>query len=118
MNETTASPNFSHMLYNSDNLRIGRFHAPCDHPQFGDSGKIQLPTMVFPRSSVMIEPDNQPSFLSNISKVNLYDDKHEYRRKSVANNDDICDWFEFDLSLFGEDMQWRSNQDGLGHLTP
>lgn len=108
--------NFSQLLFSSDKLRIGHFHAPCVHPQFSNGGKILLPTLVFPRSSVMIEHENHAPFLSDITKVNLYDGKHEYKRTCVAENDDICDWFEFDLSLFNADNHWQSSDEMLLHF--
>lgn len=117
INDTESSEDFSRLLFSSDAIRIGRFHAPYAHPHFSESGKIQLPTLVFPRSSVLIESENKAPFLSDVTRVNLYDGKHQYRRACVANNDDICDWFEFDLSLFNDLSQWQDSEELLLKFT-
>jgi AraC-like DNA-binding protein len=118
MNEADLPANFSQVLFSCDKLRIGRFHAPCVHPQFNNGGKIRLPTLVFPRSSVIIEPEYQAPFLSNVNQVNFYDGIGDYRRKSVAGNDDICDWFEFDSSLFDEAQQSHQGDAAEFRLKP
>lgn len=90
---------FNQVLFTSQLVTIGRFHATPEHPRFNNSGVIEQPVMAFPRTSVEISHVHGPQFQANEKLVTFYNCEQDYRRQALDSRGDICDWFEFAPSV-------------------
>lgn len=94
---TQSSPvaEFNQMLFKSELVTIGRFHAPVDHPRFNNSGLIEQPVIAFPYTSVEISHVEGPNFQTSEKLITFYNSEQDYRRYAKDGRGDICDWFEY-----------------------
>ena len=58
---------------------------------FRDSGPCTHHTIVFPRTSTIIQHDSGPSFTASPNCATLYNQHQQYTRTAVSSSDD-CDW--------------------------
>lgn len=72
---------------------IGQFNCPVQHPAFRDSGAIERPIVVFPRTSVWIRHAGSRSFVADPNVVTIYNRAQRYERAPVSPDGDRCDWF-------------------------
>lgn len=95
MPEKATCSSYSQVLFRSELVTIGHFHLPCDSPDFQTAGAIARPTLVFPRTQMWIQKQDQRRYLSHPNVLNVYDGNQDYVRYQPAAYDDICDWFEY-----------------------
>ncbi|MFN7942537.1 MAG: AraC family transcriptional regulator [Thermoanaerobaculia bacterium] len=86
-------PPLETILFRSERLTIGRFHAAPDHPDFHDSGPIHNSVFVFPRTAVRIQHLGSEPFVADPNLVTYYNRGQEYRRTAVDSRGDHCEWF-------------------------
>jgi len=112
------TPEFNSLLWSTETVRIGSFHAPVDHPRFRDSGPIPEHTVVFPRSSVTIRHSGGQPFAPDSTRTVLYNRGQEYTRDVLDGRGDSCDWFAFPTSLIVEALEGHGARpgDGSGRL--
>lgn len=95
MSENSCSSTYSKVLFRSKLVTIGHFHLPKGSDDFQTAGAISKPTIVFPRTQMWIEKQNQKRYLSHPNLLNVYNGQQNYVRYQPHNYDDVCDWFEF-----------------------
>lgn len=86
-------PPLDRLLHGSGLVRIGQFRAAVDHPRFHDSGPIERPIFVFPRTSVLIRHEGQRPFTADSCTVTFYNEGQRYTREAVDPRGDVCEWF-------------------------
>ena len=102
INVRSTVKELNQVLFASDVVTIGRFHAPVAHPRFHHSGVIEQPIMVFPRTSVAIKHHEGERFHANEKLIAFYNKHQDYTRKAYDSRGDICDWFEFSAQVLDE----------------
>jgi AraC-like DNA-binding protein len=80
-------------VWRGDLVAIGAFRCDPRHPLFEDSGPIQNHCVVFPRSSLVIEPAGFRPFVGDPGVVSVYNAGQEYRRRPISPAGDRCDYF-------------------------
>lgn len=96
---------YSQLLLNNPKMRIGRFSCAAANTDFTTAGNISLPTLVFPLTSTFIEKDTKRPFLSDATRVNIYDGAQPYQRQVLDPRGDQCHWFEFAPKDFFQALQ-------------
>ncbi len=81
---------------------IGAFCAFPSQRGFEDSGPIERHIFAVPRTSVRIQHEGGPGFLSDANNVCFYNRGQVYRRERVSEEGDRCDWFAVEPSLLRE----------------
>lgn len=81
------------IIFESSLVRIGAFRCDRDYASFEDTGPIQNDCFVFPRTAVAIEHEHKPAFAMNPNFVAFYNRFQRYRRYSISDRGDRCDWF-------------------------
>jgi AraC-like DNA-binding protein len=82
------------VLYSSGVAHVGSFSCPADDPLFHDSGPTRNHLFVFPRTTIAIEHDDKPPFVSTAHGVTLYNRGQHYQRRVVdPEAGDVCDFF-------------------------
>jgi AraC-like DNA-binding protein len=76
-------------------VRIGTFRATPRNPRFHDSGAIEDPLLVFPRTAVRIRHEGERAFVATPAVITLYNRGQHYRREAVDPAGDLCEWFSF-----------------------
>jgi AraC-like DNA-binding protein len=87
------------MLFRNQDLRIGLFRCPVDHPNFEDSGPTDGHLLVFPRTSVTITHAGGRPIVADPNVVMLYNRRQRYRRSMLSKRGDNCEWFGFNPQL-------------------
>jgi AraC-like DNA-binding protein len=82
-----------HIVFRSPILAMATFRCPAEDPLFRDSGPIRNAIFVFPRTSVRIQHEGQPSFVASPNLVTFYNAGQTYRRIPLAPEGDECDWY-------------------------
>jgi AraC-like DNA-binding protein len=85
----------SRTLFEGALVGIGSFRATPRNPRFHDSGAIQRPLLVFPRTTVRIRHEGERAFVATPAVITLYNRGQRYRRDSVDPAGDLCEWFAF-----------------------
>ena len=85
----------SRTLFDGTTVTIGTFRATPRNPRFHDSGAIQHPLLVFPRTTVRIRHEGERAFVATPAVITLYNRGQQYRRDSVDPAGDLCEWFAF-----------------------
>lgn len=88
-----GAPPLDTVLYESPLVRIGAFRAAVDHPRFTDSGPIEEPIFVFPRTSVVIRHEGRLPFVTDTRTVTFYNCGQRYTRHAIDPRGDRCEWF-------------------------
>lgn len=83
-------------------LKLGSFHADPGDPWFFDSGAMDEPSIVFPRTAVQVQHAGRPPFVSSPNTVNFYNEGQAFRRNAVGGQPDDCDWFALAPSALAE----------------
>jgi len=83
------------ILFRSPVVKIGKFRVWPGNRRFCDSGPIQRHVVVFPRTLVRITHAERDSFIAGPDLVTYYNRGQIYRRESVHNLPDRCEWFAF-----------------------
>jgi AraC-like DNA-binding protein len=78
---------------------IGEFRCPTDHPQFVGGGPQTCPYVVFPRSSVRIQPEHSRSEVCTPNVVSLYNIGDAYARQAISVEGDLSDWIAISPDL-------------------
>lgn len=81
------------VLFDGAAAAIGEFRCPVEHPSFRDSGPIERPIVVFPRTSVWIKHEGSNAFVADANVVTIYNRGQRYKRRSISHEGDRCDWF-------------------------
>jgi AraC family transcriptional regulator len=81
------------ILFDGTTTAIGAFRCPVEHPSFRDSGPIERPIVVFPRTSVWIRHEGASAFVADANVVTIYNRGQRYERLSISHEGDRCDWF-------------------------
>jgi AraC-like DNA-binding protein len=89
-------------VYQSDDVRVGTFRCPVEHPEFTTAGPIEGYTVVFPRSAVWIVPEGRRPFVADSRVVVLYNKGQPYTRRALAPDGDRVDWFSVGPELAAE----------------
>lgn len=93
MDSARPHQDIDRILYASGLVTVGAFRAPVEHPRFEDSGPIDLPIFVFPRTSVQIQHEGAAPFTTDPCTVTYYNEGQRYRRQRIDPRGDLCDWF-------------------------
>lgn len=91
--QPNRAPSPDRLLWSTDLVTIGQFRAGVDHPHFHDSGPIERPIFVFPRTSVTIRHEGQKSFTADPCTVTFYNRGQRYTREPADPRGDLCEWF-------------------------
>jgi AraC-like DNA-binding protein len=113
VNKSNQQPiaELNQILFASDIVTIGRFHAPVEHPRFVNSGQIVKPIMAFPRTCVVIEHAQGTYFQANEKLVTFYNKDQDYQRQAFDVRGDICDWFEFSSAVLAQVASSSNDKD-------
>lgn len=98
-------PEFNHLKFESESIRLGSFFAPRWHPRFHDSGPIPEAVMVFPRTWTSIQRRGRDPLCCGANRVLFYNAGETYRRIDSDGVGDRCDWFAFDAKVLREVMK-------------
>src|SRR5215469_5805866 len=90
------------VVFESDMVRMGAFRCHPDNPSFHDTGPAQNYCFVFPRTSVEIQHEHEPAFISSPNTVNFYNSGQAYQRSAISTEGDLCDWFGVDPEIVRE----------------
>jgi AraC-like DNA-binding protein len=82
------------LLFASELVTIGAFWAPPQHPLFRNSGPIEKPIFVFPRTSVLLQYAGSRPFATDPNVVTFYNAGQVYWRQAIDPAGDRCEWFE------------------------
>lgn len=93
------------VLHSTPVALIGRFRCPPDHRFFPDSGPARNHIFVFPRTTVRIQREDQPPFVSTPQNLNFYNRGQAYTRNAVSPEGDHCDYFAVDPAMLVESMR-------------
>lgn len=74
-------------------VTVGSFSARVEDPWFRDSGPIQRPIFVFPRTSVVIHHEGRRPFAADPCRVTYYNTGQRYTRRPLDPRGDHCEWF-------------------------
>ncbi len=102
---------YSQLLLDHPKMKIGRFSCPAASPDFTIAGAISLPTLVFPVTPTYIEKAYAKPFLSDATRVNIYDGVQPYQRQALDPRGDQCHWFEFTTKDFYQALQLSDFRD-------
>lgn len=123
MGRDTKPLTYSTELFKGKHVRFGHFQLHTDHPDFATAGRINKPTIVFPRTPTFIQQAHRPKFLSEPNFVNIYDGTREYHREVFDLRGDVCDWFEFSPEIFAQALashvdtfKWDDIEIDIDHL--
>lgn len=94
-------------LFASGLVTVGAFRAPLEHPRFEDSGPIDLPIFVFPRTSVQLQHEGAAPFTTDTCMVTYYNEGQRYRRQRIDARGDLCDWFSVRADVLREVVATR-----------
>jgi AraC-like DNA-binding protein len=81
------------VLFRSDVVTVGAFRASPADPRFHDSGPIEHPIFVFPRTSVVICHEDGAPFATDTCTVTYYNEGQRYTRDPLDPRGDVCEWF-------------------------
>jgi AraC-like DNA-binding protein len=98
----TGEATIDRLVFESASVTVGAFRCSPTHPLFSDSGPIEHDCFVFPRTSVVISPEDSRPFVADPTIVTLYNKNQRYRRKAVSPQGDRCDWFGVNSGLLRE----------------
>ncbi len=87
---------FSDLHFESDQVRIGTFYCPTNHPIFAYAGEMDGYNIVFPRTIVKIVQEGHSPVIADPNVVMFYNKGQAYQRGKVSEQGDLCDWFDFD----------------------
>ncbi|MCP3957742.1 MAG: helix-turn-helix transcriptional regulator [bacterium] len=90
------------VLYRSSELTVGKFEVELDDPRFRDSGPIEQFPVVFPSTPIWIRHRGGDPFLTDRTRVVLYNRRQRYTRQAGARAGDRCHWFSFSRGIVGE----------------
>jgi AraC-like DNA-binding protein len=99
MTQPAGKTTIDRVLFTSESVTVGAFRCDPAHPLFADSGPIEQHCFVFPRTSVVIEPEGSRAFVADPTIVTLYNQHQLYRRRPVSPEGDRCDWFGVDVRV-------------------
>ncbi len=89
-----TEPSFADtIVYQSTLVRIGAFRCDREYPGFQNTGPANNDCFVFPRTAVLIEHEDAPSFVANPNVVTFYNRSQHYLRHGISERGDRCDWF-------------------------
>jgi len=89
-------PHLSHVIFESNLLRIGRFCCQPDDPRFANTGPIVSGHLiVFPRTSVCITHAGGEPIIADPNVVMFYNQYQHYQRAPLSERGDLCEWFAF-----------------------
>jgi AraC-like DNA-binding protein len=80
-------------LYRTAIVSVGEFRCPIDNPMFTHSGPARCHCFCFPRTSVWIRHEGQPSFVADPNTVTFYNRGELYWRSPLSRAGDLTDWF-------------------------
>ncbi|BDX08683.1 helix-turn-helix domain-containing protein [Planctobacterium marinum] len=100
MPESAHCSQYSQLYLNHAKVRVGRFSCPASSDDFASAGAITLPTLVFPATPTYICKSSGGRFLSDASKINIYDGSSSYERQVCDPRGDHCHWLELDSEVF------------------
>jgi AraC-like DNA-binding protein len=94
------------IVFQTPTVRVGAFRCPVSDARFSNTGPIEQPIVVFPRSAVWIRHAGSRAFVADPGIVTIYNRGQEYTRAPLARDGDRSDWFavapEMALSLAAE----------------
>lgn len=90
------------VLYRSGLVTVGTFRAGVEHPRFHDSGPIERPIFVFPRTSVAIRHAGRDPFAADTSTITYYNRGQRYTRRPIDPRGDLCEWFSVRAGVLRE----------------
>lgn len=85
--------NLDTILFTGCCTAIGEFRCAVGDPRFVDSGPIQNPIVVFPRTSVWIRHARSRAFVADPNVITIYNRGQEYERRALSPEGDRCEWF-------------------------
>lgn len=80
-------------LFSTTLVSVGTFRAAVEDPRFRDSGPIQRPVFVFPRTTVVIRHEGRAPFTADPSIVTFYNAGQRYTRYAADPRGDRCEWY-------------------------
>ncbi len=98
----------SQLIFESKLARIGRFRADKDDAWFRFSGLPGVPCFVFPRATVAITFEGQPSFVAGPNVVTFYNADQIYFRTDVNGEGDHSVWFSLPGEVLAEIVSHES----------
>jgi len=88
-----ADASIDRIVFDSGLVRVGAFRCAPRHPCFHDSGPPENFCFVFPRTAVAIQHEHERAFVANPNVVTFYNRGQPYRRDTISDRGDRCDWF-------------------------
>jgi AraC family transcriptional regulator len=86
-------------LFGTQDVRVGSFRCPVDHPEFRVAGPIEGYSVAFPRTAVWIQHEGQQPFVADPMVVTVYNKAQPYIRLPLAPDGDRVDWFSVSQPL-------------------
>lgn len=81
------------ILFSGSCTSVGQFRCAVGDRRFADSGPIQNPIVVFPRTSVWIRHAGSRAFVADPNVITIYNRGQEYTRRPLSPEGDRCEWF-------------------------
>ena len=81
------------IVFQTPTVRVGAFRCPVGDARFQNTGPIDEPIVVFPRSAVWIRHAGSRAFVADPGIVTIYNRGQEYTRAPLARDGDRSDWF-------------------------
>jgi AraC family transcriptional regulator len=91
--ESAGARHPDRVVFETGLVAIGAFRCEIGNPMFQDSGPIDRPCFVFPRTAVAIEHEGARPFIADPTVMTLYNEGERYERHAVSPEGDRCDWF-------------------------
>ncbi len=86
-------------LFESEHVAVGVWRCPLDYPGFSDTGPVEGHLVVFPRTSVWIEPAGRERFVADPALATAYNQGQEYKRYPISLQGDHGDWWRVSPGL-------------------
>jgi AraC-like DNA-binding protein len=82
------TPEFNEILFSSAVVQVGRFWAPADHPNFGQSGLPARDYFVFPLSSSRLQRAGEDPYVADPTVVGFHNRNELYYRSKLDERGD------------------------------
>jgi len=89
-------------IYATDEVAVGVWRCPLGYPGFVDTGPIEGQIVVFPRTSVWIEPSGGSRFVADARVATVFNRGQTYRRFPIHPAGDFGEWWRVSPTLARE----------------
>lgn len=97
---SSDTPRRDRVLWGNRKVLLGRFEGSSGGRTTEIDGPVWTrPVLVFPRSSVKIDPEGRPPFVADPTVAELHNPADRHRRRALGRGVDLCDWVSLEAGL-------------------